>query len=617
MDQAAVDEVGGSEPGAVAFVWGTWTVLAVGLFALVYLYGRNVPVWDDYDIIDVVLGRQSLSWEWLWSPHNEHRVVLPRALLLGLDRLTGHDVRAGMYTSAFVLSAAAAGLVFAMRRMRGGLLATDAFLPIVSLSIGQYTNLIWGWQVQFTVATALTLGLLALIAMQKGARLGKGRAVTAGILLAALPLCGASGLVIVPFGAAWLLLAAFSGSGKEAGRTGADQAVILLSSLPGLVITAMAILTYQPAAQHPPAEELGVVGKTFVQFISLGMGPASGSYWRLTGFSLLALGALGVAILWSAVIARPRERLRDAGLLLFLGATTALAIALALGRAGSGAEAGLEPRYVTLAVPPLCSLYMASAASVVRVLGRLIQMSLFLVACVLVWPNTETGIMKAREKAMILDNLELDVKSGAPLSLVIRGYGSTLHPSQDYLAEALPLLRKSEISPFGPLQDDPPTEVVELPVETRRLQLAKWQGDGSYELTGVDPFLTFRLPRPMVVFAIRINYDYQSKQADEIPARFVLTWLDPDDAEYYPANRYSNWTLPTGKNLTTTVRVAQPISEFQIQPDDRPGIFRINSLELIVPKRGTQADREVRSRRQRGQDNSAPPGTAQPPPAGH
>ena len=290
MDEAAVDEVGGSEPGAVAFVWGSWTVLAVGLFAFVFLFGRNVPVWDDYDIIEVVLGRQPLSWEWLWAPHHEHRVPLPRLLLLGLDRLTDHDVRAGMYTSAFVLSAAAAALVFAMRRMRGGLLATDAFLPIVSLSAGQYTNLIWGWQVQFTVATALTLGLLALIAMQKGARLGRGRAITAGILLALLPLCGASGLVIVPFGLAWLLLAAVSGSGKESGRTGADQAVILLSSLPGLVLTAMAILTYQPASQHPPAEDLGVVGKTFVQFISLGMGPASGSFWRLTGASLLALG---------------------------------------------------------------------------------------------------------------------------------------------------------------------------------------------------------------------------------------------------------------------------------------------------------------------------------------
>ena len=258
---------------------------------------------------------------------------------------------------------------------------------------------------------------------------------------------------------------------------------------------------------------------------------------------------------------------------------------------------------------------MASGASVARVLGRLIQMSLFLVACVLVWPNTETGIKKAREKAMILDSLEFDVQNGAPLSLVIRGYGSTLHPSQDYLADALPRLREGGIRPFGPLQDDPPTEVVELPVETRRLQLAEWQEDGSYELTGVDPLLTFRLPRPMVVLAIRINYDYESKQPDEIPARFVITWLDPDDEDYYSANRYSNWTLPKGKNLTTTVRIAQPISEFQIQPDNRPGTYRINSLELIVPKSSAPSDREVSSRRQRGQGNSAPPSTAQPPPA--
>ena len=244
--------------------------------------------------------------------------------------------------------------------------------------------------------------------------------------------------MIVPFGVAWLVLAVLNRAGKEVGRTGADQLVILLSAVPGMILAGLAFLTHEPAAQHPPAHDLTEVGKTFLQFISLGLGPASGWFWRMTAPGLLASwGSRGVD-----PAARgdcpARGATRDSGLLLFLGATTSLAMAIAIGRAGSGAEAGLEARYVTLAVPPLCSLYMASAASVRRVLGRLIQMSLFLIACVLVWPNYETGIKQTQEKSEILAGLERDVEAGAPLSLVIRGYGATIHPSQDYLAEATP-----------------------------------------------------------------------------------------------------------------------------------------------------------------------------------
>ena len=50
-------------------------------------YASNVPSWDDWDMVPTLTRNQPITWEWLWSQHNEHRVPLPRLMFLGLDRL--------------------------------------------------------------------------------------------------------------------------------------------------------------------------------------------------------------------------------------------------------------------------------------------------------------------------------------------------------------------------------------------------------------------------------------------------------------------------------------------------------------------------------------------------
>ena len=92
------------------------TILA---FAFVAKYGPNLPLWDDFDMVDVMVGSQRVTLDWLWSLHNEHRVPLPKLVLLLLYRLTRNDFRAGMYFNVAVLAAlAAASIVIAGRRRR-------------------------------------------------------------------------------------------------------------------------------------------------------------------------------------------------------------------------------------------------------------------------------------------------------------------------------------------------------------------------------------------------------------------------------------------------------------------------------------------------------------------
>ncbi len=71
------------------FVGLLWVILLIADLALVVRFGPDVPRWDDFDVVPVLTGDAALSAGWLWSQHNEHRVPLPRLVLLAAYRLSG------------------------------------------------------------------------------------------------------------------------------------------------------------------------------------------------------------------------------------------------------------------------------------------------------------------------------------------------------------------------------------------------------------------------------------------------------------------------------------------------------------------------------------------------
>ena len=200
---AAIDSV---EPGARIFVWGVWAALLALDLGLVARFGPDVPIGDDFDVVSVVSGARPATLEWLWSQHNEHRVPLPRLILLGLYRLSGNDFRAGMFWSVAALATLAGATIAVADRRRGGARFSDAVFPLLLLGPGHYANLLWSWQVAFVLGTVLIGGVLLLIVGRAGWP-GPKTAAAAGAASAALPLCGANGLAPVPALALWLLAA--------------------------------------------------------------------------------------------------------------------------------------------------------------------------------------------------------------------------------------------------------------------------------------------------------------------------------------------------------------------------------------------------------------------------
>src|SRR3954454_317960 len=149
---------------AAAAAWGAWAAMLAAALVFLARYASNVPSWDDWDMIPTLTGNQPVTWDWLWSQHNEHRVPMPRLIFLGLNRLTVVDMRVTMYFDVVVMAALAAAMILTAARLRGRPSAADAFFPLVLLHWGQAANLLWGWQLQFFASVAIACVALLAIA---------------------------------------------------------------------------------------------------------------------------------------------------------------------------------------------------------------------------------------------------------------------------------------------------------------------------------------------------------------------------------------------------------------------------------------------------------------------
>lgn len=564
------------EPGAGVFTLGLWTVLFAAALAFVVAYGPSFPRWDDFAMIPVLTGSQRVDLGWLWSQHNEHRIPLPRLVLLGLLRLSGWDFRAGMVFNVTALAALALLSAVVARRRRGAWRATDAFFPLVLLNLGHHANLLWAWQVQFVLSTVFA-GILLLLIASSSSRPGFGKTAAIGVLLALLPLCGANGVALVPALALWL---AAEGVVQVRGNRVAGLFCLVVAAL-ALGLVALYFRGYQGAAHHAAQRDIAAAVVTSLQFSSLALGPSAATLWPYSGILLAALIAASVGLLLRVLVVRPAERPRAFGLLAFLGALGSLALGLGWGRAGASAAGGFEARYVTLAAPLGCALYFVwDLYGGTPALRRLVPLGLLATALVLLWPNTQAGLADGKELAAKAAAMVREIRAGTPTFLVVKHATPFLHPSEDELARVLPQLRDARLGVFRFLKPDPAFREIAVPLDPTETRMVRWER-GTAHVTGVDPQLTFALPEARYVAGIRLRYAHASPEGG--PARFKLAWRRPPQVQAPPEQVSANWNLPTGPGRETTVWVGEPVKEILIQPDNRPCEFRVESLVLLVP----------------------------------
>ncbi len=437
-----------SSRAEVLGAWAIWAGMSLAALGFVATYALATPHRDEWSWVPIVTGAEPVTLPWLWAQHNEHRMVLPRLIYVGLGALTGTDFRAGSFFSVTALTILAAALMLAARALRGRTRLWDAFFSLALLHWGQGENLPWGFQLGFVTAAVLA-GLVLVEVARCGERLRIRSALWVTACLVGLGLCGTFGLAYLPAMTCWIALAGAVRWRDRDAHARRDAAVLLvLAALPVALVGAY-FVGYQRPEHHEAWPNLGALLRTSLQFLSCGFGPAAEEIWPVSG---AVVGAACATLAWQAlrvVCHQPEKRVAAAGFLCFLGGMLSLALGIGWGRSFFGPDAGFARRYVTLAAPLVCLVYLQCGAFAPRSTRLPVQRVLFIVMFLLVLVNARKGLRSAAHLNQWVATLEADARAGVPPEILAVRYGELLGPAPaKFYATQLERLREARLGPY-------------------------------------------------------------------------------------------------------------------------------------------------------------------------
>lgn len=398
----APDVVPTDDRRARLFVWSCWVAMLATSAYFVLRDGRNIPIQEDWLVVPAATGHQADFWDWVWEPNNEHRVPVQKLLYVALFRLWP-DFRVGMVFNLLVLAGVAFAFVVFMRSLRGRTRWTDAFFPIAFLHLGNWENLGWSWQLTFVVAAALACAILAILA--DTSVWTHQRALLIGGLLIVVPFTGATALPFAAAVAAALLLDA-----RRMGSTGRARRILVWSAVLTLALCALYFVDLPESTWVPPSPGLASEAVTGGKFLALGLGPAAGAWWFPSVIAVVTALATTALVLWH------RRARVTWGLLAFLVSGVVLALELGQGRAGAVPYFGLPDRYVLVALPVLCAVYIVWDRHGGARLRRFGPALLCVVLAALIPLNTVYGVQWKDWYHGRVDTFARDIKAGVPLA---------------------------------------------------------------------------------------------------------------------------------------------------------------------------------------------------------
>lgn len=332
--------VGASRPawiGAAVFGAGVfaWTLhLLTPLFFASPFQDQWATVGEYRRVLD-----DGLSLPFLFSQHNEHRLIFPRLVLLAdLHFFAGSNAFSRAVTLAGLLAGAGLLGLVAWRGGRGATTALAAGLAgALMLSTLHWQNIVWAFQVQFVwvfVAGAWA-AYLFFRAVDDPARTRWGLVGAALSFLVVATFCMANGLV-----AGWSMLGV-------AVVTRRPLKPVLVLAAACLALTLLYFHGYQSVGGHSDPTLVLQKPKEFVYYVAMYLGSLGGEWSprRAFLFGLVGLAASAAAALW--VLAGRERRPEGLALVAILGFVVATALVTGVGRLSFGIYQALSPRYFT------------------------------------------------------------------------------------------------------------------------------------------------------------------------------------------------------------------------------------------------------------------------------
>ncbi len=552
---------------ARGFVAGVWLVLTLGMLAYVFHYGSNVPFFDDWHLVPYISGDQPVTLEYLWSQHGDHRVPLPRLLLIGIGKLCGYDFRSGMVFDVLALSATSLVLIGVSRHLRGRLAFADAFFPLLLLNPGQWETYLWCWIASLTLPICLALLVLAIMA-RWGVRPSMPVVLVAGLLVLALPLTDPAGLAFVPAFILWLGIVGFVAWRSPTAEAGASRFLapsFALAAASLIVVYYVGFKRLQGGESNPG---IPATLRTTIEFFSMGIGHASVLIWPVS--ALLVLGLLvsavyGLARTW---FDQPGDRSRVVALVCFFAGAVCLALALGWGRAHEGPSAGFKSRYVVLALPVPCAVFVSWGCYRER-WRDVVQGAMCVLLFVLLPLNIKTALDSAEQFRPPFAAFEQDLRDGRPPVLLAEQYTNILFPwpvdapDKQLVHDRLLMLQRAGIGPYRDMAPD---------VRLREIRLNA-------------PVLPLRIDLWEKVVAARIRY---ACAAD--PTRtpgIKVFWKKPDNLEFHRAEVGivpPVFGLPPPRDQAAVAHINEWIEQLRVESDDGRAIT-VYEIVLFVEDR--------------------------------
>ncbi len=319
----------------------------VYLVAVVVRYRLDFPFLDQWEFVPLLekMYVGQVTFGDLWAQHNEHRLIFPRLVMLGLARYSDWNIGWELVTNVVLGTGLFAALAWQVKRTEKATdkLRVTVLMPLLSLlvfSMGQWENWTLGWQLQeWMNVLAVVTGFVLL-----------GHADTGRTSLAMSLLLGvvatysfANGMLYWPVGL--VVLGMVHGTAWRA-RWGRFAAWIAVSVL----VVASYLYDYHtppyhPSVwlvfQHPVAYSLYVLkflGNPLANFSEMGA--------ALAGFVGLAVLCAATWRLVRAGTVRVPVLAPYAGFALYAMGS---AMITGVGRVGFGSSQAMSPRYITLA----------------------------------------------------------------------------------------------------------------------------------------------------------------------------------------------------------------------------------------------------------------------------
>ncbi len=306
----------------------------------------------------------------LWAQHNEHRVPVTKVVLHLLAWLSGWNLQLEVAANVVVATASLLLVAWIIVRTVGPVAprVVGVLLLVASalqMSLVQWQNWTWGWQLGLWLAEAAAIGMAAALVRLPVAPARWARVVVLAAVMGAL----SNGAGLVLLGVAPLALLAL-----RMARVAVPTRLLLGAAVAAGGVGVAYAVGWQPAIGQPaPTPVAGHVvdllhfALTFLGGPVMSWDPELAWRWGTAG-SVVAL--LCIVLVWVTTPARRAAVVPWAALVAFSFGAAALT---SVGRLGAGLHIALMSRYATFAVPLWLALGPLLAMVIVRAPAGLLR----------------------------------------------------------------------------------------------------------------------------------------------------------------------------------------------------------------------------------------------------